>query len=640
MKITLGKEKKDIIYYLIVVGLLLWGIAYSSITYPELVIVYLVLSFLLIPKIDLSQVYSFVVDPALAVLSAFFAIYADHFITSYNHPFLVGQFSIIYLLCKEEASKFVLEFIFVIAFFLILRAFFVPSKVASFISVFPLLLLSVTDYYVYLTRGAEFIPSDIYGIETAINVASNYRYPVFIPILSVIVPFGLFVTAMIRLKTPKKESKSLPRIIVYALLALIMTSSLFITTHYLSSKRTIMIWADEPSHFNGFITNFGMMLDSMFVRPPVGYSRSDLETALAASGTEDPSAVSDRSNIIIIMNESYSDLSIYSDSGVLEQFEEPAPFFNSLSENTIRGYAYSSVYGGRTANTEFEFLTGITTAGLPDGATPFSMYINSDIYSLPFFLQERGYDTTAMHPCYSNGWSRDKVYPLIGFENMYFIEDFDYDDSDLFRDYISDMCAYENLITRIEADEGTNNQFYFLVTMQNHGGYNNEYPNFPLTDYVTYDGDYGLELNTFLSLMHESDRALEYLIDYLSTQDERYTVLVFGDHQPNIDIPGSFDAGGDKWIVPYLLWTNYDMPQSLLERDSNTTSINYLALDVLDAAGIHTNGYFDYVRSIRDEIPVINAAGYMTNGQWHEISEPSDALNRYLDLRYYALFDN
>ena len=77
-------------------------------------------------------------------------------------------------------------------------------------------------------------------------------------------------------------------------------------------------------------------------------------------------------NVIVIMNESLSDLSVL--PGV-ESNTDAMPFLRSLTENTIKGYAYSSVFGGTTANSEYEFLTGNTTAFLPAGTVPYHLYV-------------------------------------------------------------------------------------------------------------------------------------------------------------------------------------------------------------------------------------------------------------------------
>lgn len=70
-------------------------------------------------------------------------------------------------------------------------------------------------------------------------------------------------------------------------------------------------------------------------------------------------------NIIVVMNESFSDLSVLGDFKTNEDY---MPFLHSLqqgAENTVTGMLNVSVCGGNTADTEYEFLTGNTMAFLP-----------------------------------------------------------------------------------------------------------------------------------------------------------------------------------------------------------------------------------------------------------------------------------
>ena len=69
--------------------------------------------------------------------------------------------------------------------------------------------------------------------------------------------------------------------------------------------------------------------------------------------------------MIVIMNESFADLSVL---GELETNAPLTPFMDSLEENTIKGYALSSVFGAKTPNSEWEFMTGNSMAFLPEGS--------------------------------------------------------------------------------------------------------------------------------------------------------------------------------------------------------------------------------------------------------------------------------
>ena len=149
-------------------------------------------------------------------------------------------------------------------------------------------------------------------------------------------------------------------------------------------------------------------------------------------------------------------------------------------------------------------------------------------------------------------------------------------------------------------------------------------------------------------MVHQSDVALEYLIDELSSREEKYVVLIFGDHQPALPLMGTnMGLCGSATRVPYIIWTNYEMPEAArFDYQSDATGLSYLALDVLNAAGFELPAYYQYISDIRNAIPAINATGYYSPASgyycgidWDKPAEEQNALNAYRYLQYNILFD-
>ena len=167
--------------------------------------------------------------------------------------------------------------------------------------------------------------------------------------------------------------------------------------------------------------------------------------------------------------------------------------------------------------------------------------------------------------------------------------------------------------------------------MQNHGGYTDTYMN--LTNDI--QSQYASEpLNQYLTLIHKTDQALENLIDYFSKVDDRTIIVFFGD-QPNDTVASVVENGAQaetqkRYLVPYLVWSNYGIEGA---KDKNT-SLNYLAAQVLTAAGVPTNAYQNYLLSLSKTYPVISAAG-QTKG----IGADEKQLQTYKKLQYYQLFE-
>lgn len=114
---------------------------------------------------------------------------------------------------------------------------------------------------------------------------------------------------------------------------------------------------------------------------PEGYSKETAEAILQRydySGeaeaqkddTSEGAIVPD--DILVIMNESWADLSCAGDFETNIPYNE---FYTNLTENTIKGTACVSIYGGNTPQSEYEFLTGNTISFLPSGAIAYNLYI-------------------------------------------------------------------------------------------------------------------------------------------------------------------------------------------------------------------------------------------------------------------------
>ena len=135
-------------------------------------------------------------------------------------------------------------------------------------------------------------------------------------------------------------------------------------------------------------------------------------------------------------------------------------------------------------------------------------------------LKDQGYDAVAMHPYPGENWNRVECYNNMGFDA--FLDEEFYEDSEQLRNYVSDAADYDKLISVVESKRAPEDKlFIFNVTMQNHGGYEEEYDNFEQEVWLTgeYEGLYP-KTDQYLSLMKKSDEAFQYLLEYFSKVDE------------------------------------------------------------------------------------------------------------------------
>ncbi len=404
------------------------------------------------------------------------------------------------------------------------------------------------------------------------------------------------------------------------------------------------------------LDGYGMQADGMGQEGAVSGKGSlaehggvSADGGLVRDGSVIPGAgMEEMPHIIVIMNEGFSDLSSL---GELSSNEDYMPFFHSMqgAEDTVTGALHVSVLGGNTANTEFEFLTGSTMAFLPGGSIPYQQYIRGRIPSLASALKQSGYRCIAMHPYHAKGWSRNQVYPWMGFDELRFLPD--YTDAEYVRKYVSDKSDFRQIIKEYEKHKETQEGplFLFNVTMQNHGGYDQEFTNF--TPHIYAETTESPVVDNYLSLISLTDEALEGLVAYFEREQENTMIVFFGDHQPNDTVAGpiwrsngiSKDAltpeqEASRYEVPFLIWANFDIE----EAEGLQISANYLATEVLGRAGFSLNGYYAYLDELQGQYPVISAKQVVDtegNRLTAEERRESDTLLTFQAVQYYRLFD-
>ena len=514
--------------------------------------------------------------------------------------------------------------------------------------------IGMANHYLISFRGRTLFPGDFLTLRTAANVAGNYDYrPDSMQWLTI----GIFAAVLVLLSfLPREEKRPFDwrGAVPTAAGAAVFLAAFFGTGWVEGLGIEPSMWTTRG---NGLVLNFTVCLKYMKVEKPDSYSQE----TLAALAGENPSDAADAAasadggirpvNVIVIMNESLSDLSVL--PGV-ESNMDAMPFLRSLTENTVKGYAYSSVFGGTTANSEYEFLTGNTTAFLPAGTVPYQMYVSPGDPSLVGQMEALGYTTIAAHPYRSSGWNRPTVYADYGFDEVYFESDFQdraYMRGDERTGYVTDRCDYENLIRWYEEKEEGQPLFLFNVTMQNHSAYQMAWTNLPKEVWLTGELENRFQtVNQYLSLVYQSDQAFEDLIGYFSQVGEPTTILLFGDHQPQVatnfytDVLGTNPDTADaqkKQMVPFVLWANYD----ILEAQGVELSLNYLSALLMDTANLPMTGYQKFLSQLWETAPVINTVGIGdAQGNWYgenaALPEELDgAIEDYKVLLYNNVFD-
>lgn len=551
-----------------------------------------------------------------------------------------------------ETMKIRIQFLNIFFFELVMVIFlmaFGKLKTALITETAFFMVYGLANFYVLSFRSAPIMPWDIYSIKTAASVSDNFSYALGKETIFVLIGFVILILLEWQTTLTLKGNW---KIRIGGLLASLCV--LFGFVHMLHQDSTVtrfklydkLFTPTVMSKRDGTAVAFLMELEYLTIDKPAHYSVKKAEELLTPYQEDTISKPQSTPNIIVIMNEAFSDLSILGD---FETNEDYMPFVHSLmkegTENTISGNLNVSVLGGNTANTEFEFLTGNTMAFLPQGSVAYQQYVRGEMPTLVSQLRDYGYKTVAMHPYNSTGWNRNTVYPSFGFSESLFIKD--WTNPERIRKYVSDKVCYDKIIEQYEEKEENTPLFVFNVTMQNHSSYSEEFDNFKPD--ITVDGTNSKVLPNYLSLMKISDKAIEELIHYFSEEDEDTMIVFFGDHQPTDSVAApvwklngkssstlTFEEEALRYRVPFFIWANFDIN----EEANVETSPNFLGNKVLEEAGIPLSDYRSFLADLEKKYPVISSIRVEdATGTSSETTEVQNDLNDYAILQYYYLLD-
>lgn len=609
----------------------------------------------------------------------------------YSHPRLVKAFGIIYRIAyiiTPAAFVFMIELasnmnpgtlrvpsvlfsILICALIMLIFSGFTPSPTWGLYVAYGLAItFAVTNYCLLYARDIPFMLMDMRDIGTAAQVADDYTLsPDLRVYLSVL--FGIIMMIIIRffasyyLDTIENKRKFYLK---RAICGVCSAGALLIIILFVSIPNlldmSLNLWRPGNTYAKDTaVTSFIAYAQFSAIQKPKNYNKTEVEQLLRNAEENYDKKYGDLENdtkpiIISIMNEAFSDLSVL---GPLESTKNDLSYFYSLKNDpgTIwHGYTYVSTHGGGTARSEFEWLTGYTMSLFPS-AQPYSQFNFKKAATAVASIKANGYDAIAMHPEKATNYRRNTVYPQMGFDAYLSKEVYSgYDQVPFIENRISDKGDFE-LLTDTELDPNKP-AFIHNVTMQNHGGYNHKITG---VEPAKVDEKYSnvKDLVTYETLISMTDSALEELITYYKSYDRPVIISFYGDHLPKMpdtflkDIESDgFDPTASetemaerRYKVPCFIWANYEMENHIpgyAKGDGKLiTSNNYLGAVTRADAGLSLSAFDKYLLLLREDIPVINASGYVAGGEWHshdEVTEYSPLIEQYMQIQYAGLFDN
>jgi phosphoglycerol transferase MdoB-like AlkP superfamily enzyme len=391
--------------------------------------------------------------------------------------------------------------------------------------------------------------------------------------------------------------------------------------------------------------NNGMLLcyvdDLQFIKNPVpaNYSQNKIteimDQAASSSATVNTNQSQIKPNIILILSESLWDATKLPAIKLT-----PDPLVNIRQD--IKGNFISPMYGGGTANVEFEVLTGLSNYLFDQESFPYTDLITKKMPSLFTVFNDNQYPTTVVHPYAPTFYNRDNVYKYFGLGKFTSLDQMS--DPQMAGPFVSDKYFMDQILKQFNSSDQP--QFIFGISMQNHDIYEaNRYKD----KQVKISGNLSQQakdtLQTYADGINLTDKDYKYLKDELTKEKNKPTIVImFGDHLPflgdDYDVyqEGKLVSNNEgNWsqkdevnmhTTPLTIWSNYQVKLPQLDN----ISPEILSNEILDLANIKPEYQFKFTDEIKQKIPVL------TKKVSSDVSQYQDLIGNYKLVQYDILF--
>ena len=232
--------------------------------------------------------------------------------------------------------------------------------------------------------------------------------------------------------------------------------------------------------------------------------------------------------------------------------QEITPHLNALlKESAYFDNVYQQIGAGNTSDAEWLMHTSI----YPEGMDPTVNVISGEpIPSLPRTLQEHGYGTATYHADDITYWSREKLYPALGFDYMYTDQEIPAEQEVGFGP--ADEVLFDFVSTQLPAQLKAHEKIYAnIVTLTSHTPF--EMPEH--LEYLSLSDNYeGTYVGNYLQSVRYVDEQIGKFIDSLKKEGlyDDSLILVYGDHS---GIHGAPVTKNDEAILSDILGHPYNL---------------------------------------------------------------------------------
>ncbi len=589
-----------------------------------------------------------------------------------------GYLHTIIVLSKQ--SKMLMPFLnFLPIFFMALLLYYLTNNmnIASSITYIIFSNLTYVNRGKILFRNEPFTPTDFklgkeaFVISKTTNYEFDYRLFAYLVILFILMNLFVYVINF-------GKAKKVFRILVPSLV--IISAIILYPTLYKSKE----VWKNLPhtgSAYNvtsnykdkGIVYSFIHNIGANGIKKPDNFNFKEMKELDARPIDKLPLSANQKPlkcNVVVIMGEAFADISRSDFFTFNKEEDDPMRYYKKLeSESLMYGHIVVSGFGGGTANTEYDVLTGCPTTMLNDTTIPSFYTVREPLSSVTSVLKNNGYKSVGVHPGHDWFYNRRNVYEHLGFDKSLFNTDFE--NPKILAGFISEDDTSKKLVDLYNNADNNTPFFEYCVTIQNHGPYTpDKYPDRDINYNFTCKEDVSEEVFSTYAVYFEGirdmDEQMHELSEIFKKNEEPVIFAYYGDHLPyllpnnggfnemNYGLTDDLDGLLKLYSVPYFVWAN-DKAKMMFDKEKiaelaklkgkhiNASFVGTSILDLLNMAD--ENKFLSYVNDLKNNFYVIqrdfvveNENGKAVLKNPDELSEEKSKIyNEYKNYIYYHL---
>lgn len=382
--------------------------------------------------------------------------------------------------------------------------------------------------------GGPIMPDDVYALRSLLLILEGWRF------FAAAIPLAAIASLLLFNFTMRHWSSYLASLFAILLgLTIVYQPSMIVEPldKYLGNS----VWDQRSNYLWHGATMYSLQEGSRYFaladRPPdmdeAHEAAQNLLSTLAKP--EDEGKQFTPRNIHLILLESFWD-----PNGLKKAHysENPmAPEFRKLWKSAGYSHALTPVFGGYTANSEFEVLCGFPVT---KDNVKFERQLLNKAPCLPHLLADQGYRTVASHPNVPVFWNRVNAYERMGFQTYWSLQDFVQDDMN--REFMSDATLFRQVLEKIAPTlEAKQPILDYIVTYFGHWNYplSESRPN-KVKSRSTVE-----EVTSYANTVYYKSREVMGFVKKIQQMDPDSIIVMFGDHLPFLgeNFAGYVDSG-------------------------------------------------------------------------------------------------